>query len=287
MKKIFCILIYSAITDFLVACIKLFGGFLSGCSSLIADALYTLSNFVTDIMALIGAKLAKKRPNKIHPFGFGKVEYVANIFIGFFIFLIGILMFLLCFQEKNLKPNVFTIMIILISIFLKLISSYLLFYNSKKEKNETLLMNSKIAFTDIYSTGAILIIIVLSFILKNKVLFYYIDLFTSIIIALHILKMAYHILKLNIIAIIGENDNDPKLIENIENEVQSIKGVTLIKTKLIKYGTYYKAELIIHINPNLKIKEFINIEKKINHKIKKSKYKIKYTTIEIDYSTKK
>ena len=48
---------------------------LFNCYALIADGIYTLSDFITDILAMIGARVGKKRANKKYPFGYGRFEY--------------------------------------------------------------------------------------------------------------------------------------------------------------------------------------------------------------------
>lgn len=287
MKKIFVILLYSAATDLLISSIKIFGGVISGSSALIADGFYTFSNFITDIVTLIGTKISKKRPNKLHPFGFGKVQYVASILMGFIIFTIGIFMLVINFLEKDFFPNGFTISIVFISILLKFFSSYLLLKIGKKEHHSLLITNAKISFTDIYSTSILLFLFIIAFFLKNNPIFHYIDILGGTIISIHILLIAFKLLKENIIAIIGEVDTNPELLKKLEQEVETIKNIDLVKAKLIKYGSYYKAQFSIRVNPNMKIKDFIKIEKRINRKIKKEKFGIKYITIDVVEYTKK
>ena len=64
MKLEFKILIYSMINNLAISIIKVVGGILFGLSSLFADGMHTFSDFVTDIVCLIGAKISKKKTNK-------------------------------------------------------------------------------------------------------------------------------------------------------------------------------------------------------------------------------
>ena len=67
------VLIYSMLNNLIIAIIKILGGAFYGLGSLFADGMHTFSDFVTDIVCLVGAKISKKKPTKYHPFGFGKV----------------------------------------------------------------------------------------------------------------------------------------------------------------------------------------------------------------------
>ena len=77
-------LIYSMLNNLVISVIKIVGGFIFNLSSLLADGMHTFSDFITDIVCLIGSRISKKKPTKYHPFGFGKVEYLTNLFIGCF-----------------------------------------------------------------------------------------------------------------------------------------------------------------------------------------------------------
>ena len=90
MKVEFKILIYSMINNLVISTLKIIGGFILGLSSLLADGLHTFCDFITDIICIVGAKLAKRRPTKRHPFGYGKFEYLTNQFIGVILFLLTI-----------------------------------------------------------------------------------------------------------------------------------------------------------------------------------------------------
>lgn len=57
--------------------------------SIFADALNNLSDAASSILILIGFKVASKKPDKAHPFGHGRMEYVSALIIAFFILLMA------------------------------------------------------------------------------------------------------------------------------------------------------------------------------------------------------
>lgn len=69
--------------------IKLTAGILSGAISITADALNNLSDAGSSVVTLIGSRVAAKRSDKDHPFGHGRMEYIAGLIVSFIIILLG------------------------------------------------------------------------------------------------------------------------------------------------------------------------------------------------------
>lgn len=64
-------------------------GFLSGSISIVTDAINNLTDVLSSVVTIVGAKLAAKHPNKKHPYGYGRIEFVTSSLIGMLIFLAG------------------------------------------------------------------------------------------------------------------------------------------------------------------------------------------------------
>lgn len=85
----------------------------------------------TDIIGLIGDKLSSKKPDKEHPYGHGRIEYLTSIIMSFFIIWLGLSIMVTSFNGKVKVPNKSALVVIGITIVIKFIlSTYLL----KKEK---------------------------------------------------------------------------------------------------------------------------------------------------------
>ena len=65
-------------------------GFFSNSIAIILDALNNLSDALSSIITIIGAKLASKLPDKKHPYGHGRIEYFASIIIAFIVLIAGL-----------------------------------------------------------------------------------------------------------------------------------------------------------------------------------------------------
>lgn len=75
----------------LVLCgVKLTIGFLSGSISIIGDAIHNLADGGASVVTMLGFKLASRPADQEHPFGHGRIEYVAGLIIAMAIILIGV-----------------------------------------------------------------------------------------------------------------------------------------------------------------------------------------------------
>jgi cation diffusion facilitator family transporter len=79
----------SIIGNFLLFILKLFLGMFINSIALVADAFHTLSDVGTSGVVIFGFRLAKKPPDKEHPFGHGRVEYVATMVIAILLVIVG------------------------------------------------------------------------------------------------------------------------------------------------------------------------------------------------------
>lgn len=57
-------------------------GFIAGSSALVADALHSLSDVVTSLIVALTLKIADRPSDKDHPYGHGKIEYIASIVVS-------------------------------------------------------------------------------------------------------------------------------------------------------------------------------------------------------------
>jgi len=80
----------SIVGNTLIFAIKLIAGLSIGSVSLIADAVHTLADSATSVVVIIGFKMAKKPSDKEHPFGHGRMEFVATLIVSVLLFIAGV-----------------------------------------------------------------------------------------------------------------------------------------------------------------------------------------------------
>ena len=112
------------ILNLILFSVKLFAGLLSGAVSVTADAFNNLSDAGSSLLALIGFKLSSKPKDSKHPFGHGRIEYVASLLVAVLIILVGYELITTSI-EKIIRPSsvtfsILTLTILLISVLVKL-----------------------------------------------------------------------------------------------------------------------------------------------------------------------
>ncbi len=274
------ILIYSMINNLVISIMKVVGGVIFNLGSLFADGMHTFSDFITDIVCLIGSKISKKRPTKVHPFGFGKVEYLTNLFVGIVLLLLGIFIIFNSFGKEQTIPQL-SVLILLIAVFiLKLLAIFIMHKTGEKINSQVLITSVKESKADLYSTiGVIIITILLQFSDKVSILKYS-DVVGSILIGVIVLKTSYQIIRDNSLALIGEVEEDKEQIDKVKELVLKEEAIKDLKVCLIKYGAYYQLQLTIVMDPKISLIDATRIENNIKKNIvRHRKLKIKYVTI--------
>src|SRR5690606_2563858 len=90
MNKAYKAMIVSFFVNASLVIMKLVTGIITNYKTLIADAIHSFSDLSTDVVALVGQKIAYKKPDKKHPYGHGKIEYITSIIIGIVILVLGL-----------------------------------------------------------------------------------------------------------------------------------------------------------------------------------------------------
>lgn len=275
------VLLYSMIINFGVSAMKVLGGTLCNSKSMISDGFHSLSDFITDIVAILGSKISHKRANKRYPFGFGRMEYLTDIFIGVTIFLLGVYSIFNSFTKVNYSTNIICLIIIIISMLLKTINSKILMKQGIESNSPILISSSKESFDDVASSIGVLVVIILEQFSSIIPILKYADIVGGVIIGLLIIRTSIHLLKDNVISLIGQTEENERINEKIKEIVSEFKSIKFSNLKLIKNGTYYQAELEINCDDNMRIKQLLKVEKNLISKIKSHNLDIKYVDVDV------
>ena len=89
-KSIFRVTWIGSIVNFLLLVFKFIAGILGHSSALVADAVHSLSDFVTDIIVILFVRISGKPEDDDHRYGHGKYETLATALIGIALFVVGI-----------------------------------------------------------------------------------------------------------------------------------------------------------------------------------------------------
>lgn len=203
---------------------KLLAGTLFGSIAIMADALNNLSDASSNVVSLIGFRLAAKAPDAEHPYGHARYEYLAGLVVSVTILAIGLSLL----KESALKvlhptPVAFSwlsIGVLAASIFVKLWLSGFNRAVGKKINSETLMATAADSRNDVLTTGAVL----LSTILCSLTGYGIIDGIMGVGVAAFILWSGWGLVMDTLSPLLGESPS-PELVEHIERTVMSYPGV--------------------------------------------------------------
>ena len=203
---------------------KLLAGTLFGSIAIMADALNNLSDASSNVVSLIGFRLAAKAPDAEHPYGHARYEYLAGLVVSVTILAIGLSLL----KESALKvlhptPVVFSwlsIGVLAASILVKLWLSGFNRAVGKKINSETLMATAADSRNDVLTTGAVL----LSTILCSLTGYGIMDGMMGVGVAAFILWSGWGLVMDTLSPLLGESPS-PELVEHIERTVMSYPGV--------------------------------------------------------------
>ena len=280
MNKEFKVLVFSMIMNLLISILKIVGGIYFHFGSLLADGMQTFSDFVTDIVSFIGAKFSKKRPTKSHPFGFGKMEYITNLVVGFLLFSLAIFIIINGYMSPWHIPSLSVLWILVIAFVLKGISIYFLYSVGKKINSQLLITSYSESKMDLYASSGVMLATILLQFSESIIIFRSIDMIVGFIIGFMVLKTSWDILRENSMNLIGKVEDNTELYKKIEDFLLDVKGVEKVKMYLIRYGKYYKIQLMIEMDPKLTLRQVTKLEEKIKRElVRHHSFHVKYPTI--------
>ena len=247
--------------------IKAIIGILTGSIALIIDAVNNLTDALSSIITIIGTKLSNKKPDRKHPYGHGRVEYVTSTIIGALILFAGgmaiyeSIVSIIDHFKIGSMPEFTYISLILIAVGIVIKLGLGIFYRiqSKKLNSDVLKASGLDALFDaVLSFGTLISAIVALY--ANT----YIEGYVGIIIAAFILKSGLGVVKESISQIIGQRIDD-ETTTKIKKEIAEVEGVDGVYDLILNsYGANkFIGSVHIGVCNNITAVQIMDLEKKI------------------------
>lgn len=90
-KSIYRVTLAGSAVNVVLLVFKFVAGFLGGSAAMIADAVHSLSDFITDVIVLLFVRLSSKPEDSDHDYGHGKYETLATSLIGLALLCVGVM----------------------------------------------------------------------------------------------------------------------------------------------------------------------------------------------------
>lgn len=88
-QRIYKITLWGSLCNFLLLVFKFIAGFVGNSSAMIADAVHSLSDFITDLVVILFVRISGKPEDENHDYGHGKYETLGTVLIGALLLLVG------------------------------------------------------------------------------------------------------------------------------------------------------------------------------------------------------
>ena len=215
--------IFGIITNALLCAFKLAVGFLGHSVTIIADAVNNLSDAGSSVVTLVGFRLSAMPPDKKHPFGHARYEYITELLVAMVILFIGI-MLLKSSIEKCITPevvsvNVFTYVVLGVAILMKLFQMLLYLDFSKAIDSGALKASAADSRNDVIATTVVLISSIVIDVTGVNI-----DGYAGIAVSLFIVISSVLLLKDAMSPILGEKP-DEELVNKIKAKILSYDGI--------------------------------------------------------------
>ena len=223
------------LVNLLIALTKIVVGLISSSIAIISEGANNAGDALSSVMALIGAKLAKKHPDEKHPFGYGRIEYLCGLVIAVVILVTGIEL-LIGSAKRIFHPE--TLHISYVALVLVALSAAVKFFLG----NYTVRMGRKVGSTALEAVGtdcktdcfASIITIVSALIFL--VFKWNVDAYAGVITSLLLIKAGVEALRETLSEILGR-PGDKELAAKLYKEIRSTDGIlAAVDMMLHNYG---------------------------------------------------
>jgi len=227
--------ILGIICNFILFCVKLVIGTLMNSIAITSDAMNNLSDMGSSVISIVSSKMSNQKPDKDHPFGHGRIEYLSSLLVSAIILFIGIELasssLKKIFTQADTNITTLTIVILVISVLIKI---WMFLYNYKFAKRINSLGMKATAIDSI--NDAIATSIVLISALISHFISYNIDGYIGVLVAAFILFTGIKTAKETIDILLGKAP-DKEMLDKITEFVTSYDVVLDIHDLIVhNYG---------------------------------------------------
>jgi len=271
------------VTNIVLFILKIWAGHVNDSVALRADGWHTLSDCISTIIVMVGMIWSRKPADREHPFGHGRAETIAAIFVGFFLVTVAIEFgqegIQRLIDHQRAQYGIIGVVVMSISVFIKEIMSQYSISVGKKIKSDALIADGWHHRSDALSS----LIILIGIFFSSKI--WWMDGILTALLSIYMIYIAYKIIKNAVLPLLGEMV-DKEIIKKIQKIGEKIYGQNLHMHHfhLHRYGRHTEMTFHIVLPENITLKESTEITKDLFNEIKKETGII--ATIHVDTESK-
>lgn len=263
---------------------KLFAGVIGRSGAMVSDAIHSLSDVFTTLIAYLGVRLSQKPADKEHPYGHERFECVASLLLGLILLVtglgigkVGVTNILAGHYGDLTPPGVIALVAALVSIGMKEGMFWYTRYYAKLLNSPAFMADAWHHRSDAFSSVGSLIGVG-GAMLGWPVL----DSVASVVICLFILKVAYDILKDALSKMLDTSrgeEYDAKLRDYVLAQ-PDVLGVALLQSRT--FGSRVYIDLVIQVDGELTLRDAHAIAERVHAAVERDFPDIKHIMIHVD-----
>ena len=270
--------IISIISNIILALFKASVGLLANSIAIISDAVNNLSDALSSIITIIGTKLAGKAPDKKHPYGYGRIEYMTSLIVSVIVLYAGITSLIESVKKlinpENPDYSTITLIILVAAVLVKFILGIYVKKKGKEVNSDSLLASGQDALNDGVLSISVLLSAVIYMIFKINI-----EAYVGTLLSVVIIKAGLELIKESVDNMLGtrvESSLSKAIKKDITKEKEVEGAYDLV---LNDYGPdKYLGSVHIEVKDTLSVADIDKISRKITKKINE-KYGVMLHTI--------
>lgn len=256
-REIYRVTIVGSVVNMLLLIFKFVAGIVGNSAAMVADAVHSLSDFVTDIVVILFVRLSGRPADEDHGYGHGKFETLATLFVSLVLFGVAVMLFVggvkdivaVARGRQLAEPTMVALIAAVISIIAKELLYHYTVKCGEKLNSQVVVANAWHHRSDAFSSIGVLAGV-------GGAMFFggswaVLDPIAATIVSLFIVKVAYSLLMPSLEELLERSL--PKDVEQrIEQIILSVDGVSSphhLRTRRI--GSAYAIEVHIRMDGNL------------------------------------
>ncbi len=253
--------------NLLLAAFKAIVGLTANSIAIVMDAVNNVSDAASSVITIVGAKLAGKEPDRKHPFGYGRIEYLSSMIISVIVLYAGITAFVES-VKKIIEPEVpdystVSLVIIGVAVIVKIVLGLYVKKTGKKVNSDSLINSGNDALLDSVISVSTLAAAAVYLIFKVSL-----EAWLGAVIAVVIIKAGFSMLRETLSKILGERV-DMDLARDIKATISAFPEVNGVYDLVMhNYGpNSYNGSVHIEVPDTLSADDLDKLLRKIQVKV--------------------
>ena len=215
--------IIGIIANVFLAGFKAVVGLMTNSIAIVLDAVNNISDAGSSLITIVGTKLAGKEPDKKHPFGYGRIEYLNAMVIAVIVLYAGVTSFTESVKQilhpETPEYNTISLIIVAVAVAVKIVLGRYVKGVGEKVNSESLINSGEDATLDSVISASTLVAAGIFLVFHVSL-----EAWLGAIISIVIIKSGIEMLRSTISQILGES-NDVEMVRKIKETVKSFPGV--------------------------------------------------------------